>query len=344
MKSIAIKKFGSAGNAFVISEHAQPVPKENEVLVDVTCFGLNYADVLARKGIYPDCPPLPAVIGYEVVGRIASVGANVDPKRVGERVVAFTRFGGYATHAVADARVAVPISDAISNEAATALATQYCTAYYAAEEMVKLHQGDVVLIQAAAGGVGTALVQLCKRRGCMVIGTAGSDEKCKYVLKLGADYAINYRTHDFAKECKRILGDRKPDIIFDSLGSTAYRKAYKMLGAGGRLVGFGVAELSGTTNKLMRIAKGMFGFGFYHPALFLSKSVSLISVYMLPVADRRPDILQRCLETVVALAERGDVKPYVDKVFPANQIAEAHDYLEQRKSMGKVVVTWSQAQ
>jgi NADPH:quinone reductase-like Zn-dependent oxidoreductase len=338
--SIAIKHFGSASDAFETFTAPVPTPNDDEVLIDVACFGLNYADVLARKGIYPDCPPLPAVIGYEVVGRIAAVGKNVDAKRIGERVVAFTRFGGYATHAVADARVAVPISENIPDDVATALATQYCTAYYAAEEMVVLHQGDFVLIQAAAGGVGTALVQLCKRRGCIVVGTAGSGEKCNYVLQQGADHAINYRTHDFAVEFKKLFRDKSPDVIFDSLGSTAYRKAYNMLGAGGRLVGFGVAELSGTTNKLVRTWKGLFGFGFYHPALFLSKSKSLISVYMLPVADRKPEMLQRCLQNVVALTERGELKPYIDRVFSPGQIAEAHEYLEQRKSKGKVVVKW----
>lgn len=340
MKSIALKKFGNASEAFDLVESNLPVPTDNDVLIEVSCFGLNYADVLARKGIYPDCPPLPTVIGYEVVGRISAVGKNVDVKRLGERVVAFTRFGGYAKHAIADTRVAIPISENISDETATALATQYCTAYYAAEEMVVLHQGDLVLIQAAAGGVGTALVQLCKRKGCIVAGTAGSDEKCKYVLQQGADHAINYRTHDFEVEFKKLFGAKSPDVIFDSLGSKAYRKAYNMLGAGGRLVGFGVAELSGTTSKIVRTWKGLFGFGFYHPALFLSKSKSLISVYMLPVADRKPEMLQRCLQNLVALTENGELKPYIDKIYSPDQIADAHEYLESRKSIGKVAVKW----
>ena len=182
------------------------------------------------------------MLGYEVVGRIDALGAGVNTLAVGQRVVALTRFGGYATTAVTDARAAVPIPDDLDVGIAAALPTQGGTAYYCAEEMVRLHPGDHVLVQAAAGGVGTLLVQLCKRHGCTVYGTAGSDAKLDYLRALGVDHPINYRRDDFADAVRRVRGDAGLDVIFDSLGGSAVRKGLALLAPGGRIVCLGAAE------------------------------------------------------------------------------------------------------
>jgi len=154
MKSIYLVRYGSSDQAFEIREEEDPFPREGEVTLRVEASGLNFADVLARLGLYQDAPKIPCVLGYEVVGRIDRVGSGVERVRAGDRVTAFTRFGGYASHVVVDSRAVVSIPEDMDAGVAAALATQYCTAWYAAEEMVRLHKGDHVLIQAAAGGVG----------------------------------------------------------------------------------------------------------------------------------------------------------------------------------------------
>ena len=224
MKAIVLTRYGRPQEAFEIQERPTPEPAAGQVRIAVEAFGLNYADVSARQGTYMDAPPIPCVIGYEVVGRVDAHGPGVTQPAIGQRVAALTRFGGYATAAVTDARAAVPIPDDLDSGLAVALPTQGGTAYYCAEEMVRLHAGDHVLVQAAAGGVGTLLVQLCKRHGCVVYGTAGSDEKLDYLRKLGVDHPINYRRDDFADAVRRVRGDAGIDVIFDSLGGSAGRQ------------------------------------------------------------------------------------------------------------------------
>jgi NADPH:quinone reductase-like Zn-dependent oxidoreductase len=179
MKAFVLVKNGKPEVAFELQELPNPEPQPHEVVVETECFGLNFADIMARNGLYQDCPPLPTVIGYESVGKVVKLGKDVNSVAVGQRVVAFSRFGGYATHVTTDQRAVSPIPDDMDAGKACAFATQYCTAYYAAAEMTNLHEGDHVLIDAAAGGVGTALVQLAKRKNCIIYGGAGSDEKLK---------------------------------------------------------------------------------------------------------------------------------------------------------------------
>lgn len=340
MKAITIVKHGSAREAFEVREKEIPTPQSHELLVKVEAFGLNFADVMARKGLYQDAPPLPSVVGYEVVGRIEKLGGSFEGLEVGQRVVAMTRFGGYAEYAVTDARAAVVIPDDMPMGVAAALAVQYSTAWYCAEEMTRLHEGDHVLIQAAAGGVGTALVQIAKRRGCIVYGTAGSDEKLTYLKEQGVDYPINYRKQDFYEEVKKIRGNEGIDVAFDSLGGETWSKANKLLGSGGRIVNYGVAEQVGSGPAIWNTLKVMWKFGFFHPAILTLKSRGMIGVNMLRIADDRPETLKRVIQAVADLTAKGELKPQVAAEFTADQIAEAHEYLEGRKTLGKVVVKW----
>lgn len=340
MKAFQLTRFGSAQEAFVLKELPDLQPKPHEVVVDVEAFGLNFADVVARKGMYQDCPPLPCTIGYDVVGRVARFGSDVKNLKAGQRVVAFTRFGGYATQVASDQNGVVPISEEMDAGEAAALATQYCTAYYAAEEMVRLHEGDHVVIQAAAGGVGTALIQLAKNRKCVVYGGAGSDEKLDYLRKLGVDHPINYRKEDLHKAVGRIMNSKKPDVIFNSVGGKSVRDGLNLLGTGGRMVCYGAADQMDSNNKLIANLKIAWGFGLIFPPLLVMSTKSFIGINMLRVADDKPDVLKRCLENVVKLHEQGVLKPHTGAVYSSNQLAEAHEFLESRKSVGKVIVKW----
>lgn len=336
MKAALIIKQGAPEKAFEIRDVEHPKPQAHEVCIEVEAFGLNYADVMARLGLYQDAPPLPAIVGYEVVGRIHEVGADVKDKKVGQRVVGMTRFGGYAEYAVTDARAAAIIPDDMDAGVASALATQYGTAYFAAEEMCRLHEGDHVLIHAAAGGVGTALVQLAKWRGCIVFGTAGSDKKLEYLKEQGVDYPINYRSSDFVTEVSKVVGARGLDVVFDSIGGDYIKKGLKLLGSGGRIVGYGAASMTGK-NIFGKIGVAL-GFGFHSPISLLTQSKGIIGVNMLRIADNRPEVIKRCLENVVRLTDEGILNPVVGGEFQFEDIAKAHAFLESRKSMGKIVV------
>ncbi len=334
MTVAALVAHGPPERAFEMQKRPVPVPGDNQVLIKVEGFGLNYADVMARLGIYPDCPDLPAVLGYDVVGRIERVGAAVANLRSGQRVVAFTRFGGYAEYAIAVEHGTAAIPDQMPAGKALALATQYCTAYYCAEEMLRMQPGDHVLVHAAAGGVGTALVQLARRRECIIYGTA-SEHKLGYLAENGVHHPINYRNVDFVREVANLAGERGLDVIFDPVGGRNTKRGLKLLGSGGRMVLFGASRMSdakGVFSKL-RVASS---FGLYHPISLMKDSKSIIGVNMLRIGDNRPWVLQRVLTEVVRLAAGGELNPHVGKTFAFSEIAQAHDFLASRQSIGKV--------
>ncbi len=340
MKTLSLVKYGPPESAFECRQAPDPEPKDGEVLINVEAFGINFADVLARQGLYPDATRLPFVPGYEVVGRIGVLGRGVTGLDVDERVVAFTRFGGYAEAVCAHEAGVTSIPENMANGVAAALATQYCTAYYAAYEATNLFPGDRVLVNAAAGGVGTALVQLAKLKGCEVFGTAGSDDKMPHMRKIGVDHAINYRTSDFGAEIRRILNGKTLDVAFDSLGGKTYKTSNSLLGSGGRMVSFGVAEVSGRKGGIFNMLKLAIDFGLMHPISLLTKSRAAIGVNMLRLADDKPQVLSRCLKAVVQLAAEGKLQPQVAAVYDPDRVAEAHQVLEGRTSIGKIIVAW----
>lgn len=340
-QSFYIVKHGSARSAFDLRESEIPQPKEGHIRVETEGFGINFADIMARKGLYQDAPPTPCVVGYESVGRTMDdsvIGGETFP--AGTRVVAFSRFGGYSTHVLADERAVQTIPEDIPLGEALALAVQYCTAYHCAEERVSVFPEDHVLVQAAAGGVGTALVQLLRRKGCTIYGTAGSDEKLKYIQEQGVDVPINYRKEYFADVIRKKLGARGLDIVFDSLGGKSYSDGFKLLGKGGRIIGYGAAEQVDGGLQVINQLKLAVNFGLFSPIQLLMNSKAMIGVNMLHVADDRPEVLARTMKAVVNLWKTGEIKPVVGGEFKADQLAKAHEFVEGRKSMGKVAVKW----
>jgi NADPH:quinone reductase-like Zn-dependent oxidoreductase len=338
MKAAVLIKNGNAATAFEIREVPKPAPGNGEVLIKVAAFGLNFADVMARNGMYKEAPPLPAILGYDVAGYIEALGAGVSTLKTGDRVVAMTRFGGYAEYAVTNASAVAVIPADMDTAAATALATQYCTAYYTAAEMMNLHKGDKVLIQSGAGGVGTALIQYATYKGCEIFSTAGSEEKLNYLSALGVHHPINYTTQDFEAVIKKHTNGKGVDAIFDAVGGSSVKKGFRSLAAGGRLVCFGAADMSG--KNIFGKLNAALGFGFYHPVMLMVPSKTIIGVNMLRIADDKPEVIQRCLQAVVQLTNEGVFKPALGKSFDVSAIGAAHEYLEKRKSMGKVAVHW----
>lgn len=339
MKAAFLVKYGAAGTAFEIREVEKPHPGPGQVLIKVSAFGLNFADVMARLGLYKGAPPIPCVLGYDVVGHVEQFGKEVTGFTVGDRVAALTRFGGYAEYVLAQCEVVIKVSDETPLGVAVALATQYSTAYYLAFEMANLHENDHVLIHAAAGGVGTGLVQMALHQKCIVFGTCGSTEKVAYLREMGVHYPINYRERDFAGSVKEIMGKKGLGVVFDPVGGKSVKKGYGMLGAGGRLCTYGVSSMINAATIFGKI-KVLFQFGLYHPLQFLSRSRGILGINMLQIAEENPQKISRAMKGVTALWEKGVINPHVGGEFPVDRLAEAHEFLESRKSIGKIVVKW----
>ncbi len=338
MKAFYLIQNGDADKSFELRDLKLSNPTGEEILIKTESFGLNYADVMARLGLYRECPPLPTVIGYEAVGRVEKIGSSVKKIKVGDRVLAFSRFGGYASHVLTPEIAAIPIGDSVAASKALALSVQYSTAWYALEECLNLHPGDRVLIHAAAGGVGTALIQMAKRRGCMIAGTASS-HKLEYLKSQGVDLPIDYRNTDFENVLEKAGWKKKVDAVFDPVGGLSVRKGIKLLNSGGKIVVYGGSSMSASKSPLhkFRVAAG---FGLWSPIILMMRSISIIGVNMLRIAEDKPTLLQHCMKEVFRLYQDGIFDPEIGREFAANQLSEAHEFLESRQSIGKIVVHW----
>ena len=339
MNAAYLIKYGNAEKAFEIREADKPRPNANQVLIKVEAFGLNFADVMARLGLYKAAPPLPAILGYDVVGEIEAIGTNVNHVKLGDRVIALTKFGGYAEFALADKEVVYKIPNSFSAGVAVALATQYSTAYFLSHHMANLQENDTVLIHAAAGGVGTALVQMALHKKCIVFGTCGSDEKVAYLKKNGVHYPINYRKNDFEDVVRKVIEKKGLDAVFDPVGGKSVKKDFRLLGAGGRVFSFGVSSMNQTKTIFGKL-RVLWQFGFYHPLQFLSGSKGIVGINMLKVGEENPEKMAKVMQEVIRLTEEGILTPYVGGEYQVEQLAEAHAFLESRKSMGKIVIKW----
>lgn len=334
-----LTKVGPADEAFELRSFDLPNPIKQEVVIEVEAFGLNYADVMARKGLYQGAPPRPCVLGYEVVGKIVECGPEANKEMLNKRVVAFCRFGGYAKYAITNDYACVEVGDQDA-VGLLALCTQAVTAYYMAEYLTPIHNIDRVLIHAAAGGVGTILIQLAKLKGAFVIAKVGRKEKEELVKSLGADAVVNYNESDYADQVKKILGDNKLDVSFNPVSGSTYKKDMQLLGSGGRMILFGGSELSngkwGIFSKLNFVRK----MGLILPIGLMIRSKNVLGVNMLQIADNKPLVLEQCLQSVVKLYTEGKLQPQVGGSYKSSELAKAHSLLESGRSTGKIGVVW----
>lgn len=340
MKAAVLKKIGKASEAFEIREVEDPKPKDGEVLVKIEAFGLNFADVMARNGLYREAPPLPSILGYDFVGRVIETTHKDQEHLLNKRVAGLSRFGSYAELVATRAEGMVIIPEDLDAAKATALGTQYATAFHSACQMTNLQKGDKVLIHAAAGGVGTALIQLARWKGCTIFGTVGSDEKAKHILKLGAHHAINYRESNYEEKINELLGGQRLDLTFNPIAGSTFKKDLKLLGSGGRMILFGAAERSGMKGGKLATYRFLWKMGLLMPILLMAKSRSIIGVNMLKVADHRPQLIGNALLELTQLLEKGVIDPQIGGVFEVKDIAKAHELLETRKTKGKIAVKW----
>lgn len=332
---------GRPETAFSLREITLPALQPKQVMIAVEAFGLNYADVMARLGFYREAPPFPCVIGYEVVGTITQTGSEVDSALLGKRIVGFCRFGGYARHVITEEH-AVAVIDDLDAAEALALATQFVTAQYMVERSANVQSGERVLIHAAAGGVGTALIQLCKRKNALVCAKIGSRSKEQIVRDLGADEVIVYKESAYEEGVNRWLGNDRLDVSFNPVAGSTFKKDMQLLGTGGRMVLFGGSELSGTRWGFLSSLNFVRKMGLVIPIGLMMRTKSIIGVNMLKVADFKPHVLTQCMREVVELAKSGAIHPVIGERFSEEKFTEAHRQLESGTTIGKLAVFWNQ--
>jgi NADPH:quinone reductase-like Zn-dependent oxidoreductase len=314
-----------------------PEPRAGEMRIRTTYAGVNFADLAARIGIYPDAPKPPCVIGYEVSGTVEKLAPDVTGWKLGERVLAMTLFGGYAELACTPAAGARRIPEGMSDEEAAALPVVYITAYHMLHHLTTVRAGDRVLIHAAAGGVGIAAVQMCQAAGAEIFGTA-SASKHEFLRGIGVAHCIDYRTQDFLTEVKRLTGGEGVDIVLDAQGGASLAKSYACLRQGGRLFSFGFSRATpGERRALFTIVTEFFRIPRFHPLKLMNENRAVLGVNMNHLS-RRPDLLGRELDGLLDLHAKGVIRPRVDKVFPLSAAADAHRYLGERRNIGKVLL------
>lgn len=336
MRAVVLVKNGSPEEALEVRDWPDPVPGQGEVLIGVHAAGLNFADIVARMGLYPDAPKKPCVMGYEVAGLVEAVGPGVSGFEPGQRVLAGTRFKGFAEKVATPAGNVMPLPEAMSFEQGAALPVNYATAYAATSLVTAVRPGETVLVHAAAGGVGIAALQLLRARGAEVIGTA-SASKHDAIREQGATHAIDYRNQDVEQEVRRITGGRGLDVVLDALGE--FRQSYSLLRAGGRLVAYGASKMAtGDRRNLARTAKEVVMMPRFNALRMMSDSKAVIGLNMLRWWDDRGS-LEEFTKPLMELAEEGVIDPVVSKAFPLEHAAAAHRFIQERRNIGKVVLT-----
>ncbi len=329
----------SSGDARVmkVEERPDPQPNSGQVVIRVKASGLNFADILARQGLYPDGPPKPCIMGYEVSGVIETVGADVDPGMIGTPVIAMTRFGGQAE------LVAVPVMqtfakpDSLSFEEAAAIPVNYLTAWALLVTMGGLKKDEAVLIHNAGGGVGLAALDIAKHIGAKTFGTA-SGGKHEFLRSRGLDYPIDYREQDWLPTLMSLTNNRGVELIIDPLGGSNWKKSYQALRATGRMGVFGisVASASGLTGKL-RALKAILAMPRFNPIGLMNRNKGIFGLNLGHMWGEGEKVAGWTAEIMQGVAE-GWIRPHVDRSFPFDQIADAHTYIESRKNIGKVIL------
>ena len=334
MKALWLVKRGT----WEIREAPVPLPKPGEVRVAVRVFGLNFAELMASQGLYPDAPKLPAILGYEIAGEIDAVGEGVDASRIGERVVALTRFGSHAQFCCIPSQFALAIPPAMSFEEAAALPVTYLTAYHMLFFAANLRAEESVLVHMAAGGVGTAVLQLCRTVANVVTFGTASVGKHQVLRDNGCTHALDYHAVDYEPEVRRLTEGRGVDVVLDPLGGRDTLKGYRLLRPGGRIVVYGFANLQrGRFNPLHVVAQ-VARMPRFSPLRLMGENRGVIGVNMGHLLGRA-DLLLSEMRALLALYEQGKIAPVIDCVLPLENAADGYRRIASRQNVGKVVVT-----
>jgi len=320
MRAVRIHEYGGL-EVLRLEDVPLPEPGPGEARVKLQASGVNFIDIYQRTGQYP--LPLPLILGGEAAGVVDAVGPGVEDLRPGDRVVYASHPGAYAEYAVVPAWKLVRVPDSLDIRQAAAVMRQGLTAHYLTHSTYPLKPGDVALVHAAAGGVGHLLVQIAKQRGARVIGTVSTEEKARLARESGADEVIVYTKADFEAEVKRLTGGRGVDVVYDSVGQATFDKSLNCLRPRGMMVLFG--QSSGRVPP------------FDPQILNVKGSLFLTRPSLGPYIADRAELLWRANDLFTWLAS-GQLQVRIDQVFPLAEAAQAHRYLEERRTKGKVLL------
>ena len=337
MKAIEITSYG-APDVLRLGQRPDPVPAADELLIRVSASGINRPDVFQRTGNYPVPPGASDIPGLEVAGTIVGGDAKAMAQagfKLGDRVCALVAGGGYAELCTAPIAQCLPVPKGLSDIEAASLPETFFTVWSNVFDRGRLQKGETLLIQGGSSGIGVTAIQLAKAMGATVIVTAGNDEKCAACLALGADHAINYKTHDFKEEALRLTGGKGVDVVLDMVGGSYVAREVEALAEDGRIV-------------IIAVQGGIKGE--FNVALVLRKRLTITGSTLRPrpIAFKQA-IAQACLQHVWPLIESGKIKPVIHSTFAAVDAADAtgsgaaraHTLMESNQHVGKIVLTWA---
>ncbi len=339
MKAIVVKKHGDV-DQMEVQDLQAPAPKDGELLVAVKAAGVNFADVLSRLGIYKAAPQPPFVPGIEVAGVVEAVGAGVSGLARGDRVMGFCTFGGYAERVVLPAAYAMNVPKDMTFNEAAAFPVQYLTAYHGLIQLAHVRQRDTVLVHAAAGGVGIACLQILNAMGAKVYATVSTEAKGKVVLEeCPRARIVNYAVEDFAAVIREETGGRGVDVVMDSVGGDTFNRSWGLLPPFGRHILFGAAAAVrpgaiARLGALWRLRRMLL----VSPLAMIdrNRTLSAFNLYHLP---DRADLMDEAVRALLDLRSKGVVKPRVGLSLPLEKASEAHRRMQDRQTVGKVVLT-----
>jgi putative PIG3 family NAD(P)H quinone oxidoreductase len=324
MKAIVVTSPGGP-EALEVADVPDPVVRPSSALIRIRATALNRADLLQRRGFYPPPRGETDILGLECAGEVKAVGEGVSSLEVGQRVMALLPGGGYAEQVVIPEKMAIPIPAGMSFEEAAAIPEAFLTGREALFSLGRLRAADVVLIHAAAGGVGSAAVQLARQAGARIIATAGSAEKLGRVSELGAHTVVNYKTEDFAATAMATTEGRGVDVVLDFVGAAYWPKHAACLAVGGRCVVIGV--LGGASAEV-------------NLAQVLSRRYQILGLVMRSRdVGEKIAITQAFIRETLPLFASGALRPVIDRVMPLAEARKAHEHMESNSNFGKIVLT-----
>lgn len=335
MRQIWISKAGPP-EVLQVREAPDPEPGAGEARIRVRAAGINFADLMARVGLYPDAPKIPCVVGYEVSGVVDKVGDGVTNVKEGDRVLAMPKFGGYTDTLVLPSLQVFRMPEKMTFEEAAALPVVYLTAHHMMLYTGNLRRKSKVLIHSAAGGVGLAAIQLAKTRECEIFGIA-SKGKLDFLRDLGVQHPISSEA-DYPAEIRALTNGRGVDLILDPVGGPSWTIGYDLLAPAGRLVAFGLsAAASGKTRSLLHAIGQVIRIKSWKPDKLMSDNKEIAGCNMGHLFGEI-EMLREQFDALLAMYERGEIAPHVDKSFKFSEAAAAHHWLHDRKAKGKVLL------
>lgn len=319
-----------------VREAPDPEPESGKVRIRVRAAGINFSDLMARVGLYPDAPKIPCVVGYEVSGTIDKLGDGVTEYKVGDRVFGMPKFGGYTDTLVIGVAQVFRMPDKMTFEEAAALPVAYLTAYNMMLFTGTVRPGSSVLIHSAAGGVGLAVIQIAKTRGCTIFGTA-SPAKHDFLRQEGVRHPID-SSGDYASAVRAVVGDRGVDLILDPVGGASWSAGYDLLAPCGRLVAFGLsAAASGKTRNLLHAGLQVLKVKKFQPMKLMDDNKTVGGTNMGHLFGRL-DLLRPQFAALLTMYDAGEIKPRVDRAFRFEDGPAAHHFIHDRKAVGKVLL------